>query len=142
MYEIKKHDMRELHNVNYELSFLGIDLMFPISAFLGNRKVFVCLVQLKCTTLSQEELIFIWWNDWLLFVPRQDNFFFVKLSDIFSRGQAKSQSIFSNCMIQDLILPLLTTSLAYNSKYSKLNRLNGIEWIFNLQTFVFCYKNL
>ena len=61
MYEIKKHDMRELHNVNYELSFLGIDFMtmFPISAFLGNRKVFVCLVQLNCTTLSQEELIFI-----------------------------------------------------------------------------------
>ena len=48
MYEIKKHDMRELHNVNYELSFLGIDLMtmFPISAFLRNRKVFVSLVQL------------------------------------------------------------------------------------------------
>ena len=44
-------------------------------------------------------------------------------------------------MIQDLILPLLTTGLASNSKYSKLNRLNGIEWIFNLQTFMFCYKN-
>ena len=78
----------------------------------------------------------------LSLVPWQDSNLFVKLSDIFSRGQAKSQSIFSYCMIQDLILPLLTTSLAFNSKYSKLNRLNGIEWIFNLQTFVFCYKNL
>ena len=89
--------------------------------------------------------VFIWWEDWCYLFPDRITVLFVKSSDIFhlaERGQAPVWlRWYLTSMIQDLILAWLTTSLAYNSKYSKLNRLNGIEWIFNLQTLMFYYKN-